>query len=1215
MAAVVHLLFLLLILELLPADASAHTGFQETRKEETPELSEKDLGFLVEPGDQVVTKGRTLRLDCKPAVARPYSVTWFDGYFTGSMVPVNLSDPRIRVENNGSLTYKKFKGFGEASDVGTFCCLVNTTVGALLSRPATVRVTGISRDPELALKNLTVGEGETVRLPCQIISVPAARISWEKNNATLPQNNRFIQLKNGALYIKDAQTSDSGEYRCLGVNPETKKQKLSSSGYLTVVRSDSISSSTTKPLQFLSPSPPTNPLYLKQNDETQLECSAYAYPQVPELLWTANSPVDEIISQTHGGINVLSLKGALDLSGKSFSCKAFLQSDPSTIITQTTEIEIIVPPSITVAPESQELVAARTVFFKCAATGHPQPSIMWLKDGKPLLLEGRMRQEEEKILVDGVVVSNSSGTYQLSVGSTLASDSGIYQCVARNAGGTASAAARLFVNVTHQYPAPSELNCTTLSNSSIFVSWVQPRDWTPHAYSVHYYSNNVDEDRQPTQGTSYQINGLKPYTNYSIYVRSYAHHAPSDHSPTIHCTTGEAVPVAAPAVKVMPVSTTSAQVLWKPLTPEEAQGIIVEYKIQWRRVTQSSMYVEPAPGNMTDRIITGLSPGQKYEIRVTGRTQKGWPLQEFDWTEFEMPISMIPPAPDLHLFVISTNSIQAQWSYKWRVENLKGFKLSYRKKDSGDPLTTFPLFSINQTEFIINDLEMQTWYEVFLNVVTLLDEKEVDGENISRSIHTFPPETGKTFSALNIPAPTDLEAEPSSPTSINLTWTPPSYTNVSFYTVAYQEVPSTHREDEEFNYAHSTSNEIELKNLKPFTSYEMKVRTHDFANGFSEFSRKLEVKTKEDLPGHVQNVDFKVLNKSSVRLSWRKPNYANGIIVRYLISYLQDPTGPWRNLSVPGNLSSTDVIGLEANIPFFVRVQAETGAGIGPGNVTQFILVQPPKDGQQYSLGQPSSNRAPTVTPGDQFLGVVVGCSIGLCCIAMCTATLVLRRQCGKPPRCANNNGPMRDAANGNGYYHERTGCNERHELQCLTQHIDSKGGYQIGSLNGLRLPLCNSIQNGPLTAIRITENPHFIRDFDMRDRECGEGDSLLSGPLNETQLTSLGFGGEGSEEREEGGDSGLGNDRTESDHGLDGYRFSRTESDLDGCRLNADCKSMDEDSNQNSAPCSYYKFNNYKRPCSPIRKYSDPPDDGFCESHFSHYPPSHLATTVGPNS
>lgn len=127
-----------------------------------------------------------------------------------------------------------------------------------------------------------------------------------------------------------------------------------------------------------------------------------------------------------------------------------------------------------------------------------------------------------------------------------------------------------------------------------------------------------------------------------------------------------------------------------------------------------------------------------------------------------------------------------------------------------------------------------------------------------------------------------------------------------------------------------------------------------------------------------------------------------------------------------------------------------------------------------------------------------------------------------------------------------------------------------------------------------------------MRDRECGEGDSLLSGPLNETQLTSLGFGGEGSEEREEGGDSGLGNDRTESDHGLDGYRFSRTESDLDGCRLNADCKSMDEDSNQNSAPCSYYKFNNYKRPCSPIRKYSDPPDDGFCESHF---PTTHRRT------
>ncbi|CAH0395481.1 unnamed protein product [Bemisia tabaci] len=57
----------------------------------------------------------------------------------------DVSDCALFVLDNKAESMLCYVGFGETSDVGTFCCLVNTTVGALLSRPATVRVT--DKDP------------------------------------------------------------------------------------------------------------------------------------------------------------------------------------------------------------------------------------------------------------------------------------------------------------------------------------------------------------------------------------------------------------------------------------------------------------------------------------------------------------------------------------------------------------------------------------------------------------------------------------------------------------------------------------------------------------------------------------------------------------------------------------------------------------------------------------------------------------------------------------------------------------------------------------------------------------------------------------------------------------------------------------------------------------------------------------------------------------
>jgi len=49
-------------------------------------------------------------------------------------------------------------------------------------------------------------------------------------------------------------------------------------------------------------------------------------------------------------------------------------------------------------------------------------------------------------------------------------------------------------------------------------------------------------------------------------------------------------------------------VTWTPLSKEKAQGVVTEYKVQWRREAQASSRVEQVKGDITDFTITGKCP-------------------------------------------------------------------------------------------------------------------------------------------------------------------------------------------------------------------------------------------------------------------------------------------------------------------------------------------------------------------------------------------------------------------------------------------------------------------------------------------------------------------------------------------------------------------------------------------------------------------------------
>jgi hypothetical protein len=65
------------------------------------------------------------------------------------------------------------------------------------------------------------------------------------------------------------------------------------------------------------------------------------------------------------------------------------------------------------------------------------------------------------------------------------------------------------------------------------------------------------------------------------------------------------VPQAAPQLLLKATSPTSLRATWAPLSKEKAQGVVREYKVQWRREGQASSRVEQVKGDITDFTITG----------------------------------------------------------------------------------------------------------------------------------------------------------------------------------------------------------------------------------------------------------------------------------------------------------------------------------------------------------------------------------------------------------------------------------------------------------------------------------------------------------------------------------------------------------------------------------------------------------------------------------
>ncbi|KAF6207050.1 hypothetical protein GE061_018288 [Apolygus lucorum] len=1013
------------------------------------------LGVIEEGGDVVGVRAHRLSLRCTPKSlpSDPAFVDW-----TYNDVPIPRGDPRRYVAEDGStliiskVLHNKKKG---ETDAGVYQCKVRNSNGAILSTPRRVTIATMAHEFSWSPDNTTVAEDDLLRLSCFIDSTPKANITWLKDGKPLPHSKRYF-ITESELFVISVKPEDGGSYECSATNALINKKRISHAGEVTVVQQ------TAQPLVVLAPEARTesNPRILRHGQKEILICAASGIPR-PKLQWThlRSDGTTRTKDDSNNGLNIFTFD-PVDVGDSGMYTCVVTQSRNGNVSRVSTVIyaEVEVPPIIVDKPKSQIFPAAKTVRIECEVRGVPTPQVVWYKDGAKLHINGRIKQRAKELVLGGVVTQ----------------DTGIYQCFATSSAGIAWEAGRLVVNSSIDQPAPpSGLECRTLSSTQVALSWNQVLKSDLKAYSVHYFpTDGGDEGKEVALNGSFIVDKLQPHTNYTFYIRSYSKKSASEQSKRVICTTSEALPTGAPQLNVTATSQHCVAVEWSPPPLVLARGIIVSYEIQWKKTSQTSAYFEVVPGGTFEYVISGLQGGNDYLVRVIGATSLGWPDlndNQAPWLRVSTPKeeSSTLQSPSVQLYSVNSTIIEVLWKYENDI-SIDGFKLTFRNSVDID----MKQLSVPSTErsYILPYSEPSKWYDVSVRAF----QGSYDGESCLIRYKTDDLLTSKP----TLPVPADLDASPASQHSINVSWAIPSkepFRNSIRFRVFFALLHSNDQKIVETNKTFAV-----LSGLVSRTYYRIDVQAYR-GDEVGPLSFAVVCKTLPEILGLVDNIAWKVLSNSSIELSWNAlPFPVTSYTVLYSARLSSDQNYQWQEVAVKNNKTSTKLTDLKSNLDYVVRIRGESGSSHGPESADTYISLL--LDGGFLSNGDiyEKSNSS------DQILGIVVGVSISLCCIALCTGSLLYRKKCSKPlaqvPSSLSDNGQ----------------CSAQCEQSSLTS-IEMKDVHPTSPVNGLKLPL---ISNGVLPngnnrekIVRITDNPQGRRGERSSSHSTDEGDSLLSGP------------------------------------------------------------------------------------------------------------------------
>ncbi|XP_037605220.1 roundabout homolog 2-like isoform X2 [Sebastes umbrosus] len=586
--------------------------------------------FRQNPQDVVVAVGETASLECQPPRGHPEPTT----FWRKDKARLDLKDDRITVRG-GKLTISNTK----KSDVGIYVCVAANMVGERESEKAQLSV---FERPVFVQRpvNQVVLVDETVEFRCQVHGDPPPTLRWKKEDLDIPRGRYDIRYEKEdfLLRIKKASVSDQGTFTCLA---ENRVGKLEASAYLTI---------RARPVEAPQFVVRPRDQIVAQGRTATFPCETRGKPQ-PTVFWQREGSQDLLFPSqpTQGDSRVsVSVNGELTISSVQRSDAGYYICQALTVagsILAKAQLEVAdalkdrPPPIIRQGPSNQTQALGSVSLLRCQASGDPEPTVTWRKNGASLL----GKDPRFSLLEHG----------SLQIQSTRLSDLGLYTCVATSSSGETSWSAYLDVrdstdlldfmshNATALPGPPSKPEVTDVTKSSISLSWEPgPEAGSPvSSYVIEAFGQSVSNSWQTVadhvKTTEFTVKDLRPNTVYLFIIRAVNAQGLGDPSPMSEPVRTQDISPTAQGVdhrrvqkelgdvvvsmhNPVVISSTSVQVTW---TVENPSQFIQGYRVLYR---QTSGLPSPGPWQIQDlkvaseRDITlpGLKKGIVYEIKV-----------------------------------------------------------------------------------------------------------------------------------------------------------------------------------------------------------------------------------------------------------------------------------------------------------------------------------------------------------------------------------------------------------------------------------------------------------------------------------------------------------------------------------------------------------------------------------------------------------------------
>uniref|UniRef100_A0AAR2LLD9 DCC netrin 1 receptor n=1 Tax=Pygocentrus nattereri TaxID=42514 RepID=A0AAR2LLD9_PYGNA len=241
---------------------------------------------------------------------------------------------------------------------------------------------------------------------------------------------------------------------------------------------------------------------------------------------------------------------------------------------------------------------------------------------------------------------------------------------------------------------------------------------------------------------------------------------------------------------------------------------------------------------------------------------------------------------------------------------------------------------------------------------------------------------------LQVPGPVEnLQAEATSPTSIQASWDPPAYGNgpIQGYRLLWTEMSSGKEQSVEV-----LGQSYRMEGLKKFAEYSLRVLALN-RHGPGISTDEMVITTLSDLPGAApQNISLEVIYSRSIKVSWQPPpaSAQNGFITGYKIRYRKTGRRGEQEAIEPNNLWYL-FTGLEKGSQYSFQVAAMTVNGTGPSS-EWFTAETPENDLDETQVpNQPSSlhvrplpnsiimSWTPPLNPNILVRGYIIGYGVG----------------------------------------------------------------------------------------------------------------------------------------------------------------------------------------------------------------------------------------------